>query len=108
MNTYASGDDITINFTLVKNSVALAEGLAGASVICAIIKTDRSALATGTTEVSATITDETACKCTATWPKEITGTIAQGKYLVEAKVVKSGSETTFIGALIEVVKGLIQ
>jgi hypothetical protein len=106
MNIYASGDDITINFTLTKNGAALVSpGLVGAVVSCAMLLSDRSAYAAGTGDVAATILDEALCTCQVTFPRATTSTIVPGRYLVEAQVTQGGQVRTYIGAHIEVVNG---
>lgn len=106
MNTYASGDDITINFTLTKDGAALVSpGLTGAVVSCAMLKPDRSAYAAGTGDVAATIVDASLCTCQVVFLRATTATIVPGRYLVEAQVTQSGQVRTYIGAVIEVVNG---
>jgi hypothetical protein len=105
MNTYATGDDITIEFSLLKNGSPLPDGLAGATVTAALRKTDRSDVAAGTGDVTATIVDATACTCTATWPRATTADIVPGKYLCEVQVTMSGQVRTCVGALVEIING---
>jgi hypothetical protein len=106
MNTYFTGDDITINFTLTKNGAALpSPGLTGATVSCAMLKVDRSGYAAGTSDVAATIVDAALCTCQVTFLRATTGSIVPGRYLVEAQVTQSSQVRTFLGAVIEVMSG---
>jgi hypothetical protein len=105
MNTYATGDDITIDFALLKNGQPLPDGIAGASVSVALRKPDRSGVATGTSDVTATIVDAIACTCQATWLRATTGSITPGRYLAEAQVTMSGQVRTYLGAVIEIIDG---
>lgn len=105
MNIYATGDDIAIGFTIMKNGQPLTGGLAGATVTVAMRTTDRTAVATGTGDVTATITDATACTCTAIWPRATTTNIEPGRYIVDAQVTIGGQVITYPGGIIEIIDG---
>ena len=106
MNTYYTGDDIAISGSLLKNGQPLSEGLTG-SLACALVLPDRSAKAAGTSEVSGTIVDATECTFTALWPKEQTGTIIPGRYLVEIQLTQGDQVRTFQPAVVTIDKGVV-
>jgi len=105
MNTYFTGDDITIAGSLTKNGAALPGGIAGGTVTVSLLLPDRTGYAAGTGDLTATIVDATACTWSATWPRATTASIVPGRYLVAAQLDLSGQRTSLIEAVVEIRTG---
>lgn len=108
MNTYYTGDDISISGTLLqtRNGVPVDETLTG-TIAVGLLKADRSGLAAGTTQVAGTITSATARTFSAVFPRAQTGSIVAGRYLVEVQVTQDGAVKTYNPASVMIAKGVV-
>lgn len=108
MNTYYTGDDISISGTLLqtRNGVPVDETLTG-TIAVGLLKFDRSGLAAGTSSVAGTITSATARTFSAVFPRAQTGSIVAGKYLVEVQVTQGGQVKTYQPAVVKIDTGVV-
>ena len=99
------GDDIILRATLKRNGVA--EDVTGYTVQAAIVATDKTTLATGTSAVVCSIVDAPNGIVEAVFPRATTGAITAGIYLVEFQASIGAYRVTYDRAEITLEGGAI-
>lgn len=107
MNRYATGDDITIQQDLLQtvDGAEVPAELAGAVIASALVLPDRSAMATGSSQVAGTVVDPIMGVVEVTFPAAMTALIPPGIYYVETQTTIAGKPYTFEPDLIEIYQG---